>query len=80
MFWSLVQLPIEALCHYQQTSPESNFTKRRMITIPTDRGRVTLTDSKLKINESGQITESVVNSEEAFQKLLKKHFGMSYHY
>lgn len=70
----------EAMCHYQQTSTETNFTKRRMITIPKPDGRVTLTDTKLKINKAGQLIETAILSESTFQEKLKEHFDMPYNY
>ncbi len=35
------------MCHYHQTSPESHFTQKRLCTIATAEGRVTLSDRKL---------------------------------
>lgn len=68
------------MCHHQQTSPDTNFTKRRMITKPRLNGRVTLTDTKLKITEAGMITEQPIHSELDFQKALKKYFQMNFEY
>lgn len=73
-------IAFESMCHYQQTSPDTNFTKRRMITMPDSKGRITLTDSKLKITRPEGITENQVDSEEAFCALLKEYFGMDYRY
>lgn len=70
----------EQMCHYQQTSPETNFTKRRLITIPNKNGRITLMDTKLKITDHGKSIETPVTSEEEFQNYLKKYFGMEYEY
>ncbi len=70
----------EDMCHYQQTSKDSNFTKRWIITIPTKKGRVTLTNTKLKIEESGSVEESEIDSKEMFCKALEKYFGMPFEY
>ena len=70
----------EEMCHYHQTSEASNFTKRRLCTIPTNDGRITLTDTKLKIEKTGVVTEEEVNSEETFRKHLKRYFDMGYEY
>ena len=70
----------EEMCHYHQTSEMSNFTRRRLCTIPTQDGRITLTDTKLKIEKDGVVTEEEVNSEEAFRKHLKLYFDMGFEY
>ena len=69
-----------AMCDYQQTSPDSGFTKRRMITIPKPDGRVTLTNSKLKILKEGEVSEVSVDSDEMFEEYISTHFGMEYEY
>jgi len=67
----------EAMCRYHQTSPESPFTKSRLITRPTYNGRITLTDDTLKISQSGQATEEKpVNSPEEFATYLFTYFGI----
>ncbi|GET25409.1 arylamine N-acetyltransferase [Prolixibacter sp. NT017] len=67
----------EAMCQYHQTSPESPFTKSRLITKPTNNGRITLTDDTLKISQSGQATEEKpVNSPEEFASYLFTYFGI----
>jgi len=70
----------EAMCHYQQTSSETNFTKRRMITIPTLDGRITLTDTKLKIRKGTESIETPIVTEDDFRMNLKQHFNMPYEY
>jgi N-hydroxyarylamine O-acetyltransferase len=70
----------EEMCHYHQTSTVTNFTKRRLCTIPTKPGRVTLTDTKLKMEENGKVTETAVRSEEAFLGYLKKYFDLEFEY
>jgi N-hydroxyarylamine O-acetyltransferase len=70
----------EKMCQYHQTSEESNFTKRRLCTIPTKEGRVTLTDTKLKIEKNGEVMETEVDSEEVFRAHLKNYFDMELEY
>ena len=70
----------EGMCHYQQTSPDSNFTNRWVITIPTKEGRITLTNTKLKIEKNGNVEESDIDSKEMFCTALEKYFGMSFEY
>jgi N-hydroxyarylamine O-acetyltransferase len=66
----------EAMCQYHQTSPDSHFTQKRMITLPTDGGRITLTDDLLTISRKQEMTqEKPVNSKEEFNTLLFTYFG-----
>jgi N-hydroxyarylamine O-acetyltransferase len=61
----------EPMCRYHQTSPESHFTKNRLITRPTNNGRITLTDDTLRITQNGQpAQEKPVNGPEEFATYL----------
>ena len=64
------------MCHYHQTSPESHFTQKRLCTLATRRGRITLSDMKLIVTENGNRQESNLGSEEEWRKVLKQHFGL----
>ena len=64
------------LCLYQQTSPDSIFTKGRLCTKATIEGRITLRDKVLLITTGTEKQEYPVNSEEHYQSLLKEHFGI----
>ena len=64
------------MCHYHQTSPESVFTQRRLATIATTEGRVTLTDMRLTITKGVEIQESVLTSEKDYYEILKQNFGI----
>jgi N-hydroxyarylamine O-acetyltransferase len=64
------------MCHYQQTSPESSFTKRVVCSVATKNGRITLTDQLLIVTKRGVRKETRVSGTQEFQKLLKKHFGI----
>lgn len=44
-------------CWYQQTSPDSPFTKRPLASLPTAKGRVTVSGSTLITTEDGQKSE-----------------------
>ena len=39
------------MCYYHQTSKESHFTQKRICSLPTQNGRITLTGNILKIAE-----------------------------
>lgn len=65
-----------SMCHYHQTSAESYFTQNKLCTLVTARGRITLTDDKLKITEHDRHTEQVVADREEFEKLLTEYFDI----
>lgn len=64
------------MCHYQQTSPESSFTKRVVCSLATKNGRITLTDQMLIATKKGKRKETKISGEPEFRSLLKKHFGI----
>jgi N-hydroxyarylamine O-acetyltransferase len=66
-----------ARCEYQQTSPESHFTKNKVCSLMTESGRKTLTDTKFIVTNDGAKTESSVDSEQEFEKILLSEFGIS---
>jgi N-hydroxyarylamine O-acetyltransferase len=66
----------DGMCHYHQTSPDTWFTQRRMVTRGTREGWVTLTESRLIITRAGRRHETPINSEEAFRSALLEHFGL----
>ncbi len=64
------------MCHYHQTSSESSFTRKRVCTLATPDGRVTLSDLALIITAHGERTEQVLPDELALQAALREHFGV----
>jgi N-hydroxyarylamine O-acetyltransferase len=64
------------MCHYHQTSPESPFTRKKVCSIATENGRVTLSDTRLIVTRNGQKKESVVTSEDERRDLLRDQFGV----
>jgi N-hydroxyarylamine O-acetyltransferase len=64
------------MCGYQQTSPESNFTKRKICSLMTENGRKTLTGTKFIETKNGEKTEIDVNSEEEFNQILAREFDI----
>jgi len=66
-----------AMCHYQQTSPESHFTQGRICTLVTAEGRVTLSELRLmKTNSVGERDEQTLPSENEYASALREHFGI----
>jgi len=64
------------MCRFHQTSPESHFTQKRLCTLATSNGRVTLSDIKLIITASGNRQERMLASEDELRQVLRKHFGL----
>jgi N-hydroxyarylamine O-acetyltransferase len=67
------------MCEYHQTSPKSMFTQKKLISVKTTDGRITLTDRKLKILKLGEIDESPILNEDEFLSKLEQYFSISYH-
>jgi len=65
----------EAMCRYQQTSPESHFTQHRMCTLATPTGRITLSDRRWIVTQNGERRESAIDDAE-FGRILKTDFGI----
>ena len=64
------------MCFYQQTSPESHFTRQRICSLATDTGRITLSDLKLITTTSGVRDERMLAGEDEFNSVLGDHFGI----
>ena len=63
------------MCDYQQFDPRSSFTKKRVCTIATEWGRVTLADAKLIVTRDGERNEIPVAAEE-WEHVLRDTFGI----
>jgi N-hydroxyarylamine O-acetyltransferase len=64
------------MCVYHQTSPRSSFTRKRVCSLATPTGRVTLSERALIVTERGERTETPVASIAEFERLLVQHFGI----
>ncbi|MBI4768743.1 MAG: arylamine N-acetyltransferase [Deltaproteobacteria bacterium] len=58
------------MCHYHQTSPDSIFTKYRLVTMATPEGRITLADRQLSITKGAERQERGINSEDEYLEIL----------
>jgi N-hydroxyarylamine O-acetyltransferase len=67
----------EAACLYHQTSPQSSFTRKRIISRLTENGRVSLDDERLIVTTHGQREEFPFENEEEYCRLLLKHFDVT---
>ncbi len=66
-------LEFEGMCNYHQQNSSSHFTQKKMISIPTKDGRITLTNKQLKITGGG--TEKKISFDEGqFELYLQKYF------
>lgn len=65
----------EEMCCYHQTSPESSFTRKRICSLATQRGRVSLSERKLITKVDG-IREERELSESEYTAQLKETFGI----
>ncbi len=65
-----------SMCHYHQTSPESGFTKKRICTLATSYGRITLSDFRLITTEHGTREERELADQEEYNALLSEQFDI----
>ena len=65
------------MCRHHQTSPESSFTQRRIVSRLTPEGRVTLANMKLIITRNGAREETELASEKEYVEALQRHFGVN---
>ncbi len=65
-----------AKCHYHQTSPQSIFTRKKVITKATKEGRITLTDKKFIIHKLGEKLEEAILNQDQFDTKLVQHFNI----
>lgn len=67
----------EPMCKYHQTSPESHFTRKSMITLALPNGRVTLNPDRFILTMDGQRVEANVASPEEYNTHLQDAFGIT---
>ena len=60
---------------FHQTSLDTHFKKKKLISIATSNGRITLNNSQLKITRSG-ISEEINFEDNEFEMYLKKYFDI----
>jgi N-hydroxyarylamine O-acetyltransferase len=66
----------EARCQFQQTSPDSHFTRQRICTLPISQGRITLSDLKLIRTTAQGREEHTLENENEWRAALLEHFGV----
>lgn len=64
------------MCVYHQTNPNSHFTKKRLISLATTFGRVTITGVRFKMTNGDVIEERQLANETEFRELLNSQFQL----
>jgi len=66
----------DEMCRYHQTSPESPFTQKRVCTLATPEGRITVTGMRVIITDRGEKHERELASHEEWMAALREHFAI----
>lgn len=77
--FSLTPHPLSAfagMCEFHQTSPESHFTQKVICSLPTARGRMTLSDRRLIETSGDERRETTLEDEGAMEVVLAERFGI----
>ncbi len=64
------------MCHYHQTSPQSHFKQKRICSLATPEGRVSLSDMRLIVTANGQCGERELSGPAEYAAALREHFGI----
>jgi N-hydroxyarylamine O-acetyltransferase len=65
------------MCHYHQTSPDSHFTRKRVCSLATSEGRITVSGNKLIETRRGVREECVLQGDSEWIAVLRDRFGVS---
>lgn len=65
-----------ARCQYHQTSPHSHFTQKRVCSLATPPGRVTLSEWQLITTTRGVRSTQTLTHQEEYAAALAQHFGI----
>jgi N-hydroxyarylamine O-acetyltransferase len=66
-----------AMCHYHQTSPDSPFTRKRVCSLATPEGRITVSGEKLIETRNGVREEQVLQGDEEWRAALGERLGVT---
>ena len=66
----------EDMCRYQQTSPESSFTRKSVCSIATPNGRITISNGRLIVTAHGKREERAIADQSELASLLHEYFGV----
>lgn len=62
----------EDMCYVQQISPHSPFTQAKLISLATEKGRVTISGDLLIISDSGVIQRNKIRNKAEYEMILEK--------
>jgi N-hydroxyarylamine O-acetyltransferase len=65
------------MCNYHQFDSNSHFTRKKLCTLPTLNGRITVTGTILKIKNNDEVIESEIKNDAELNKILMKYFNIS---
>jgi N-hydroxyarylamine O-acetyltransferase len=66
----------QAMCEFSQTSPDMLFTQRRLCTLATADGRITLSDLRLIERVGDRVAERELEGEDEWRSVLRERFGV----
>ncbi len=66
----------QSMCRYHQTSPESHFTQKRICTLATPDGRITLSDMRFITTSGNERQERLLDSQDEYNTILRERFGV----
>jgi N-hydroxyarylamine O-acetyltransferase len=69
----------DEMCRYHQTSPQSHFTQKRICSLCTDDGRLTLSDMRLITTRGREREELELASDTEHVDALREKFGITIH-
>jgi N-hydroxyarylamine O-acetyltransferase len=67
----------EPTCWWHQTSPKSHFTQSLVCSLPTEHGRVTLSDRTLIQTDGGARSEQLLTNDAEVLAAYQTHFGIA---
>jgi len=67
----------EEMCRYHQTSPESHFTQKRICSLATSDGRITISDMLFIVTSNDVREERNLESLKEYENLLLQRFGIA---
>ncbi|MBO8155690.1 MAG: arylamine N-acetyltransferase [Bacillaceae bacterium] len=68
----------QPMCRYYATSKDTVFGQKRLCSIVTEDGRISLSEDSLTITRNKEKKKFPVTSEQEWRELLKKYFGINY--
>lgn len=70
-------IDFKVACHYNQTSPDSTFTQKEIVSLATTTGRITLSNNRLIMTNKGEKKEREIADSEK-KELLSRYFNINF--